>query len=56
MAAAGIGDREGGGDAEKLRADGVARVYTPKDFEINRMIGDIADLVAERAEQAPAPA
>jgi (2R)-ethylmalonyl-CoA mutase len=43
-------------DAETLLSDGVARVYTPKDFEINRMIGDIADLVAERAEQAPAPA
>ncbi len=45
-------------DADKLRQDGVARVYTPKDFEINRMIGDIAELVAERngAGQAPAPA
>lgn len=27
---------------------GVARVYTPKDFELNRIMGDIIDLVAER--------
>ncbi len=45
-------------DAEKLQADGVERVYTPKDFEINRMIGDIVELVAQRngAGQAAAPA
>jgi ethylmalonyl-CoA mutase len=45
-------------DADQLQKDGVARVYTPKDFEINRMIGDIAELVAQRngAGQAPAPA
>ena len=45
-------------DAEKLQADGVARVYTPKDFEINRIMGDIVELVAQRngAGQAPAPA
>ena len=24
------------------------RVYTPKDFEISRIMGDIVDLVAER--------
>ena len=30
-----------------LRA-GVARVYTPKDFDISRIMGDIVDLVAER--------
>ena len=44
-------------DADKLQQDGVARVYTPKDFEINRMIGDIAELVVQRngAGQAPAP-
>ncbi len=35
-------------DAEKLLAQGVQRVYTPKDFEISRIIGDIVDLVAER--------
>ncbi len=42
-------------DAEKLRAAGVARVYTPKDFDVNRIMGEIVDLVAERAE-AGAPA
>jgi (2R)-ethylmalonyl-CoA mutase len=45
-------------DAEKLQADGVERVYTPKDFEINRMMGDIVELVAQRngAGQAATPA
>jgi (2R)-ethylmalonyl-CoA mutase len=45
-------------DARKLQQDGVARVYTPKDFEINRMMGDIVELVAERngAGQAATPA
>ncbi|CAN5548751.1 protein meaA [soil metagenome] len=32
----------------KLKDAGIARVYTPKDFEINRIMGEIADLVAER--------
>jgi len=35
-------------DAERLRAAGVARIYTPKDFEVSRIMGDIVDLVAER--------
>jgi ethylmalonyl-CoA mutase len=35
-------------DADKLLTLGVERVYTPKDFEISRIIGDIVDLVAER--------
>ena len=26
----------------------MARVYTPKDFEVSRIMGDIVDLVAER--------
>jgi (2R)-ethylmalonyl-CoA mutase len=45
-------------DARKLQDDGVARVYTPKDFEINRMMGDIVELVAQRngAGQTAAPA
>jgi (2R)-ethylmalonyl-CoA mutase len=45
-------------DARTLEQDGVARVYTPKDFEINRIMGDIVELVAERngAGQAAAPA
>jgi (2R)-ethylmalonyl-CoA mutase len=43
-------------DAAKLREAGVARVYTPKDFEISRIMGDIVDLVAERNGLAAAPA
>src|SRR5205823_11048429 len=43
-------------DAVKLREAGVARVYTPKDFEISRIMGDIVDLVAERNGVAAAPA
>ncbi|NBC89020.1 MAG: protein meaA [Alphaproteobacteria bacterium] len=31
-------------DADRLRAMGVARVYTPKDFELNRIMGDIVTL------------
>jgi ethylmalonyl-CoA mutase len=38
-------------DAQILRAKGVAAVYTPKDFAINRLIGDIVQLVDERADQ-----
>ncbi|HVM34264.1 MAG TPA: protein meaA [Actinomycetota bacterium] len=32
-------------DERKLVELGVARVYTPKDFDVTRMIGEIADLV-----------
>jgi ethylmalonyl-CoA mutase len=32
-------------DAKILRQKGIAAVYTPKDFEINRLIGDIVKLV-----------
>jgi (2R)-ethylmalonyl-CoA mutase len=35
-------------DAMQLRAAGVAAVYTPKDFDLNRMLRDIIALVAER--------
>jgi (2R)-ethylmalonyl-CoA mutase len=35
-------------DAKLLRAEGVAAVYTPKDFAINRLMGDIVRLVDER--------
>ena len=38
--------------AERLRAEGVARVYTPKDFDLNRIMGEIAELVGERAAAA----
>ena len=32
-------------DAETLRAMGVAQVYTPKDFELNKIMTDIVQLV-----------
>ena len=35
-------------DAQEMLEAGVARVYTPKDFEISRIMGDIVELVAER--------
>ncbi|HTX32297.1 MAG TPA: protein meaA [Solirubrobacteraceae bacterium] len=35
-------------DAEWLRDAGVAAVYTPKDWDLNRMMHDIVALVAER--------
>jgi (2R)-ethylmalonyl-CoA mutase len=38
--------------APKLIDAGVARVYTPKDFEINRIMSEIVELVAERASAA----
>jgi (2R)-ethylmalonyl-CoA mutase len=34
-------------DEQALLDAGVARVYTPKDFEVSRIMGDIVDLVAE---------
>ena len=38
-------------DAERLRAAGVAAVYTPKDFEINAMLGAIVAEVERRFDQ-----
>ena len=35
-------------DAARLREAGVAGVYTPKDFDVNRIMGEIVELVAER--------
>ena len=35
-------------DVEPLKAAGVAAVYTPKDFSLTRIMGDIVELVAER--------
>ena len=37
------------------RRTGVARVYTPKDFEINRIMGEIVELVAQRHGAGPEP-
>jgi (2R)-ethylmalonyl-CoA mutase len=36
-------------DADALRQAGVDSVYTPKDFDVNRIMSEIADLVAERS-------
>jgi len=59
MRAAGLGDTPvvvGGiipeDDAERLRAMGVAAVYTPKDFELNRIMMDIVGLVEEQPAAA----
>jgi ethylmalonyl-CoA mutase len=41
-------------DAERLREAGVAGVYTPKDFDINRIMGEIVALVEQRAAAAAA--
>jgi ethylmalonyl-CoA mutase len=43
-------------DERALLGAGVARVYTPKDFELNRIMGDIVELVAERSGVAAAGA
>ena len=45
-------------DAQALEAAGVARVYTPKDFELNAIVADILDLVHRRLNRliGPAPA
>lgn len=39
-------------DADRLRAMGVARVYTPKDFELNRIMFDIVELAAPKTAAA----
>jgi (2R)-ethylmalonyl-CoA mutase len=44
-------------DAATLREAGVAAVYTPKDWDLNRMMRDIISLVEARSTgRAPAPA
>jgi ethylmalonyl-CoA mutase len=35
-------------DVEPLRAAGVAAVYTPKDFDLTRIMRDVVALVADR--------
>jgi ethylmalonyl-CoA mutase len=42
-------------DAEALRAGGVAAVYTPKDFDVSRIMNEIADLIVAR-QQTESPA
>ena len=58
MRCAGLGDVPVGvggiipdGDAARLRAMGVAQVYTPRDFELNRIMLDIVQL-ADRQQVA----
>jgi ethylmalonyl-CoA mutase len=41
-------------DAEALRAAGVAAVYTPKDYQVSEIIGEIADLVARASSTSRA--
>jgi ethylmalonyl-CoA mutase len=39
-------------DAQELRETGVAAVYTPKDFELNRIMGDVVRIVEASAAKA----
>jgi len=39
-------------DAAKLREAGVRRIYTPKDFDLTRIMGDIVDVVEESGPAA----
>jgi ethylmalonyl-CoA mutase len=41
-----------GDDAETLRACGVTRVYTPKDFDLNAIMMEIADIVEQTWQDA----
>jgi (2R)-ethylmalonyl-CoA mutase len=40
-------------DSAALRGMGVARVYTPKDFRLARIMADIADLARARRQSSP---
>ena len=39
-------------DAETLRGRGVARIYTPKDYDVIAIVGDMVDVVSERVDAA----
>jgi (2R)-ethylmalonyl-CoA mutase len=39
-------------DAEALKSAGVTAVYTPKDFELNRIMADIVRIVDASADEA----
>ena len=41
-------------DAEAMKAEGVARVFTPKDFDLAAIMNAIASLVAEGAREKEA--
>ena len=38
-------------DAGALKAAGVAEVYTPKDFELNRIMADLVRIVERAADR-----
>jgi ethylmalonyl-CoA mutase len=38
-------------DADALKAAGVAQVYTPKDFELNRIMADLVRIVERAADR-----
>jgi len=40
-------------DADRLRAMGISRVYTPKDFELNRIMFDIVALADPDQKAGP---
>jgi (2R)-ethylmalonyl-CoA mutase len=39
-------------DAETLRSAGVAAIYTPKDYDLTAIMGEIADVVARTSCEA----
>ena len=43
-------------DASALKDAGVTEVYTPKDFEMNRIMSDLCRIVEESADEAKADA
>ncbi len=43
-------------DAARLIEQGVAGVYTPKDFDMNQIMNEMVQLVSERHQQAAGPA
>ena len=43
------------GDARRLREQGVARVFTPKDFELTDIMRAVVDVVREANELDPLP-
>ena len=43
-------------DASALKSAGVAEVYTPKDFELNRIMSDLVRIVEGSAAAKPADA
>jgi (2R)-ethylmalonyl-CoA mutase len=38
-------------DREKLEREGVARIYTPKDYRVSTIISEVADLAIERRKR-----